>query len=631
MMKRYMLAALTTGALIPLAGCIDKNYDLSDLDTSMEIPVNDLAIPLNVGPVVLDNIIDLKDSDCFDEEDYKGDDPALKGKKIYVYHYEGDFDSDPIHINSFSVKAPSDIESSEVEVVLSGMPTAKPGRRAISDGIVYDIKHVEKTFTYNINDVDDKVKDVTEVETPSVTFSIDLVFPYDVYDNAEEIRLSDVSIEFPEGLAMKDGRHAQALVNSQASIATYNPSDGIVTINDYTMKSRTLRLTLEAQVINVHEVGAILSNGHFKYDGHITVLGGKMEMKPKAGHIPSERFMVATDYELSSFEIENFSGTVDYDIEGLSFDAIDLNSMPDFLSKPGTAIRLADPQLYISFNNTCAPYGLGGLTSLDVTSYRDGNVTQNLVMEDAIVVGSNDGIGPYKFAISPQGDKLQINNPEYIGATKLMFSKFGDVLYSPEGIPTSVDVEFATPMVLGKAKKFPLKITGEPEDKWKIDPVHGSYQFRAPLALENDSKIYYSDTQEDFDTDILDDLYVNRMVVEASALSEIPLDVALSAKLYDKDKNAIGFCRPVTIPYGEQTDFKLEVTAYPDPENPEPDKFMERIDGIEYSVTAISNDENAVSLSPQQTITLDNFKIRVNGKYVSLDGDDDDEDYGYNK
>ncbi len=76
MMKRYFLAATPIAAMLLLTGCMDDNYDLSNIDTTSEVKVNGLVLPVNVKPVTL----------SIDEEGGITEevDPAT-GKKIYAY------------------------------------------------------------------------------------------------------------------------------------------------------------------------------------------------------------------------------------------------------------------------------------------------------------------------------------------------------------------------------------------------------------------------------------------------------------------------------------------------------------------------------------------------------------------
>ena len=54
---------ISTALLATTTACIDDSYDLSNIDTTTKIAVNDLEIPINLDAVKLDNIIELNDDD----------------------------------------------------------------------------------------------------------------------------------------------------------------------------------------------------------------------------------------------------------------------------------------------------------------------------------------------------------------------------------------------------------------------------------------------------------------------------------------------------------------------------------------------------------------------------------------
>ena len=56
--KLFMLLAATGTMFV---SCVDNNYKLSDLDTTVGVSVNNLTIPLNVDSLVLDQVLDLDD------------------------------------------------------------------------------------------------------------------------------------------------------------------------------------------------------------------------------------------------------------------------------------------------------------------------------------------------------------------------------------------------------------------------------------------------------------------------------------------------------------------------------------------------------------------------------------------
>ena len=47
----FLTGMASASALLMLPGCIDDNYDLSDIDTTTELKVNDLVVPLNLKSI----------------------------------------------------------------------------------------------------------------------------------------------------------------------------------------------------------------------------------------------------------------------------------------------------------------------------------------------------------------------------------------------------------------------------------------------------------------------------------------------------------------------------------------------------------------------------------------------------
>lgn len=51
MIKSLHCYVATFPMLLLLTSCIDDNYDLSDVDTTSRINVNDLVLPVNIDPI----------------------------------------------------------------------------------------------------------------------------------------------------------------------------------------------------------------------------------------------------------------------------------------------------------------------------------------------------------------------------------------------------------------------------------------------------------------------------------------------------------------------------------------------------------------------------------------------------
>ncbi len=51
MKSKFLCCAAAASAVVGLTGCVDDKYDLSDIDTTTRIQVNDLVLPVNIDAV----------------------------------------------------------------------------------------------------------------------------------------------------------------------------------------------------------------------------------------------------------------------------------------------------------------------------------------------------------------------------------------------------------------------------------------------------------------------------------------------------------------------------------------------------------------------------------------------------
>ena len=80
MKKTYLLTVI----LFALSSCVDENYNLSNLDTTVEVNITKLTVPLNVDSLVLDQVLDLEDNSRIKKA-------VVNGKEIYALVEEGSF------------------------------------------------------------------------------------------------------------------------------------------------------------------------------------------------------------------------------------------------------------------------------------------------------------------------------------------------------------------------------------------------------------------------------------------------------------------------------------------------------------------------------------------------------------
>ncbi len=148
--------------------------DLADVDTTTLINVNDLVIPVNVAPIVLDQVIDL-DSENIGTVRY-GD------KEFYAFHQSGDFPQRRPHPYPLRVKVTApEIKgnSTSIEQIIGDQKGPRKASPFEGACFSYEIMHpIGDDFEYSADDIDHSIVAVNSVRTSP--FSIPCESPYPV-------------------------------------------------------------------------------------------------------------------------------------------------------------------------------------------------------------------------------------------------------------------------------------------------------------------------------------------------------------------------------------------------------------------------------------------------------------------
>lgn len=612
-MNRHLLRTiLPASALLMLTGCVDDKYDLDNMDNTIGVNVNNLVVPVNLESITLHNIVDLDDEDgSITEEEYMG-------KSCYVFKKSGKFDSDEIHISTFTVNPPADQDPTETKAHLDPMPS-------VDADIQFNIDPTLKEISYHVTDIDQKLSSIDNIESEDIRMRMQFVMDKSVFDKAETITIKGLSIQFPQGLYSYANAQESELTNAKAyiidqnnnkidGVAKYDAKTGLITIPTLKCTSNITTLQIEANKIDLN---AVPQNGFFDYDFIIEVKKGDILCTTDDASLFPSNFDFKIYYSLGSFNISRFTGNIDYDIDGLNFDPVHLDDMPEVFAGDETRIRIANPQLYVKIDNTCGQYGLRGKVGLTLTAdHSRGSI--NYPLPEIINIPATPFVT--NFALSPEGETLQPVAPydkaDYLD--KIPYTDLANVLYGSEntgyGIPSTINVSFEEPIMKGKARRFPLRPNAT-SSFGVIPPVTGEYLFYAPLALADGSVIVYKGDDKGWSDDTLDGLKIKNLTVTADALSDLPVTVTLKAYALDKEGNRMGECNGVTVAPGEEpSPITLTIT----PKENEGD--ITGIDGIYYEATCVQDTQygspdDVPALSPDMNIKLDNLKIKVNGSF----------------
>lgn len=554
------------------SGCTDDEFDLDNIDTTMQFEINDLALPLNLKPVHFKDLVDLTSEECIE---------VVNGE--YVLVKSGTFHSEAVHIRGISASAiddgNDDFEQS-IPSVISGLPPIP-------------FNHYMYNFSYTYNNVDKYIKKI-------VSGKVDLhlyMAMRAVYDNGNPIDCSfkDLQIVLPAGFY---GNINGIEVNSQTSNKVTLPDCHVDNNGEYMIDFHVTSFDFEA-------TGATLNEHAFNLSTGFGIEGGSIVINSGTGNAGK----LYADFYLSDLVVSTFSGTVFYNVENLDPEDILLNDLPDVLTDSETKVRLKNPQLYIALSNPLEHYNITASTGLQISQIRHGDILPPVsYLTQRIKVDAVSG--PQAFCLSPiRPDALA---PDFSGAKWSELVGFGDVIYG-DGLPEGLRINFTTPQ-MDEAEVVDFKLDQD------LGEIVGDYTLYAPLELGSGSMIYYEDqaTGWELGGDGDEEMAITKLSIEADVYSELPVSVTLRAKPTDSKGQVIPnvVINDVHIaPYSTQ---HIVISMEGD---------ILDLDGMKYSLT-IDAGQDTSSLQPEQSLILNNLKVRVSGRYI-VSEDDDDEYYDY--
>ena len=583
-MKHILLrAVLTLLVLIPVSSCIDKNYDLSDIDTTSQLKVKDLVVPLNIDVITLGDIFNVKENDDIQEV-------SLNGNKFYAIHKKGTFHSDKFVIPSFTSPAPNLLP--DIINYHTGITSQTIGNRLT----LPMTQPIENDLIYKAEGIDSSIVTLDDIYTDRLTFTI--LFNALNLPSGINASLDEISILLPKGLTL----------DSSDIDFIYNFSTGRLSIKSLPLVNGEARLSISVNTVNLPANGCRISNQSFTFSSCLNIERANLIVEPVSSNetIPSDIRLQAS-YILSDMVVRALTGDIEYyfDGNGIAIPSIDLSVLPDFIAGTGTNLILANPQVYLSVNNPLTALGLDWTSGFQVTAVRTAQPSKSYGLDYGhIGVDHSKPLGErYNYRLSPDLEKDQIliptgyENPEHV-----MFSGLREVL-SGEGLPDQLDLKFVDP-----------KIFRQHIDKLLLDTefpaLEGNWELIAPLALtnldDNRSQIIYSKTDKGWHDTRLYDMTIETLELTMKVDNDLPLEATLNGYPIDITGQQIGnvSIEGAVVPANaKDQEVKLYITGE-----------VKKLDGITF--TAFVYPDSDKPLSSSQTLRLKEIKAKVSGYYI---------------
>ncbi|MBQ2046139.1 MAG: hypothetical protein II260_03025 [Muribaculaceae bacterium] len=563
-------------------GCIDENYDLSNVDTTAELQVKDLVLPLDIDEIAMREFINIEDT---------GHIQVINGE--YVLIDSGTYSTDDIIIPAINIPAPS-VAPITTTIKLLGNGNTPSSTKALPTlptfPLVFDIGRQVSEFEYKTSNISDYIVDIDLIGA-NFDITIDLVAE-GLEKNIKSWTLEDFTMRLPKGLT------------GETNIGIYDPETGIVEIGGLVVEGTKATFKMSITEVDVKKAGVV-----FDYDthsisfkdeigihtGHVVV--GKDDIKSLAG-LPATADLKIL-FSMGNINVEMFGGTIQYNLEGIEIADIPITGIPTILSQETTDLILANPQVYVCFSNPLGTnYGLYAQTGLTLTAKRPGQPDQKYSLDNPYFELSCNGCQGCKFCLSPEDPGQGNYWGKFVDAQHIPFSSLAYVL-SGKGLPRSIGISLDNPCIpKQKIAHFPVGTN--------LGKMTGCYTIFAPLQLREGSQIVFSSTEKGWWNEEMDKLSIKYLQIDAMVTNDLPVDVEITGYPIDRDGNQI---EDVVI-----EGFHLETGVEDSPLHIKMEGKIEHLDGVVFVAKAKATGQ---ALRPDEHIILKDLKVKVSGSYLT--------------
>lgn len=571
---RLAPAVITLASLPALTGCIDDKYDLSDVDTTVRVNVDNLTVPVNIDAITLGSILDLNEDSKVKEVD-----------GAYAYVNEGDFHSSGIRVSPIHIPAPQ-VTPTTVTLNIPPNPFSAPRRGSRAAGsLSVDFTGPSTTFTAQTDGVSTSISSIEKVGgTLSLTINVSIP---QLSGNLKVLRLKNVKFLVPRGLIVS------------APGASYNISTGELTMPEITGNGNSLSFTLPATGIDASYTNMTFNEAtqHLALSDKLALASATLVINPSdlsSLQIPSS-LTVNTDFHLSDIDINSFTGDINYDIKDFNVNDLDITGLPNVLSQSGTDLRLVNPQIYFAISNPLSSLGLTAQSGMIITSYNADGQKVGTYSPDApfFTIGRS---ATNNYCMSPAMPATLY--PGYSTPEHIAFSSLGNVL-SGNGIPARLSVVFNDTRVPRQ------HVTGY-RLGYDYGNVQGHYTIVAPLEFANGSKLMYSDTLDGWSSEDLDAVTIETLTVNAIVSTDLPVNLQLTGYPVDKEGRQIDNVQieGASVSAGAQNQqITIRITGQ-----------IRNLDGIRFTAL-VTPGQNTSCLAPDMNIRLTDIRPVISGYY----------------
>ena len=587
---KMLSCCLFAGGLM-LAGCsTDDSIDVGDVDTTIGVKLDKFTVPLGKAEkITLGDVLDLKDDDCI----------STTANGDYEFFKEGESE-DPAHPQVDIINISENATTNEDPVI---GPSSKPSELdplpvgSTLTGTGSTISKALNTFNYSA----EKPKDVVELTTADVEGEATLIVTFNTDLQGFIEKFTSFDVEFPAYMTLEEP--------TKGTLEGNKLKFGEVATNS------TLYSKIKLKSLKFQEIDA--ANKLVIKDGNITMLGDVIidvtypDLVKRNNSSDITKMQIHGITSITTVKITGATGKFDpeIDLDDVGDIEIDDNDVPDFLNDPEVNIKLNDPQITL---NISSDVDLDAIIDGTLTStFNNGSTSEVKISNIAIPRNKNS-----KILICRQPKTLPYQDYTAV----YVVSNMSDLMTKiPEKVTFKADAR------VDKSKSGTI-VLGAPYT------ISTSYNFKAALALDPESKIVYEDQidgfYEDIDDNDIDLRGEAELIITGKVTNNSPLELTLEPTAIDVNGNPLKGIKLVsanTIKSNltDKTPSDLKITLTKDANvNLKDVKF----DGIKFKATATSKDANSTTLNKDKHyINIDNLNLSISSE-LSIDADSKKDD-----
>ena len=651
---KHLPQSLAVLSCLALTGCMDKSYDLNDIDKTFGTNAV-LTLPTSsTSGIYLKNFLDLKEGDVV-KYVYE----PVSGDSILCVRQDGKANIKDVHIEEIRIKKP-DINDIDKKIqqntdIAAAARTAANDRRSgmrrvsvnLPGGASVEINDEEFHYTiqpgdnvsFNINEaktgnINHDIVTLTHVNIEDATVTINMTisgFPkwleY-VYLNDLSLTVSDdpdISLCLFNGelrdfegrtIALTDESNKRIpLSNGGADIKLELMLDGLQVGENFTFKDHEVCLNANFKVdgtfsVSTKDIDPDKLNSWIANNATEEVVNEIKTNHSLKGVMPSDINLKGAAAFDKDIVVTSVSGTMSHDVGDV--EPIKLDDMPDFLNDDEVVLDLENPVLMILATSEIPASAATSMTLHSSTADKD-VVTKPFTLNE-----TEKGDTAYFYLADSPNTLLPI---DYWGTA--LYSECTPIQYEPNSgtlaglirkIPEQVEVSI-NPVTMEEVED--LDITRDYH-------VSVDYDIYVPFTLGPDFKLMYRGNPElgwAQDAEDLKKIDADSIVVKANVVSNMPAKLKLSVKPIDVDGNDIprdildvsdvvvdaDCTTPITITIKPVKPYSMnDVLAG--------NNGAKQLDGITYEARIVEPAGEQPTMRKDVMIQVTDIKVTINGK-----------------